>query len=153
MGNVEAWLVHELAVVHEQVEVDLARAPSRPVANATELALDAEENVEELAWRQRRLDRGRAVQEARLVEHAHRIGLAQLRHPDDLDSPRLGQTLDRAAERLLARTEVRPETNVRARHSAPRTLDDDGRVLDGRVEHDVRLADPNSNPPHGAETA
>lgn len=124
MGNAKARLIHHVVGIDEQVQVDLSGAPPPPVPRAPELTLDPKQRVEKLARRQRRLDRGCAVQEARLVEYADGIGLAQLRYGDDFDAIRLGEKLDRAAEGLFARAKVRTQTNVRTGHGMRRSGSD-----------------------------
>jgi hypothetical protein len=116
MGNSQPWLVYELVGVDEQIEVDRPWPPPCPVANAPELTLDAEKDVEELPRRKGRLDGSCPVEEARLVDHPDGIGLAQPRHGDDIGALRRTKKLDRSAERVLARAEIRAEADVRPWH-------------------------------------
>ena len=66
MRDGQARLVDRLVAVEQQVEVDRPRPPAL-AALAAELALDREQPVEQLARRELGLERGGAVQEARLV--------------------------------------------------------------------------------------
>ena len=112
MRDDEAGLVENLILVDEQVEVDRARAEARAVACASELALHVEQAVEQRAWLERGLEPGGAVEEARLVEVADRIGLAERRDGDDV----LAEQLERAAERRLPVAEVRAKPYPGTRH-------------------------------------
>ena len=77
MRHMEARLVDRLLAVEEEVEVDRARAEARARPLAAQRLLDGEQPIQELAWRERRLELRRAVQEARLLEVADGIGLAE----------------------------------------------------------------------------
>ncbi len=61
--------------VDEQVEIDKTRPPTL-AAHPAQRPLDLEQQVEERARRQRRLDGSRAVEERWLVGHADRLRLA-----------------------------------------------------------------------------
>jgi hypothetical protein len=79
----EARLVDLLVAVEEQVEVDRARPETRSVASdAAQAALDRQQPLEQLARAQRGAQLGRAVEKARLVLEADRVGLAQARDRD-----------------------------------------------------------------------
>ena len=65
---------------------------------------------------ERRVERGRAVEEARLLADADRLRLAQRRDGDDLDSLLGGEGVDGRAQRALAVAEVGAEPDVGARH-------------------------------------
>ena len=77
MRHMEARLVDRLLAVEEEVEVDRARAEARARPLAAQRLLDGEQPIQELTWRERRLELRRAVQEARLLEVADGIGLAE----------------------------------------------------------------------------
>lgn len=79
--RVECQLVEE-----QQVEVDGARAVARPNPSAAELPLDCEERAQELLRRERGVHRDGGVEEPRLLEEPDRVGLANARHREDLDS-------------------------------------------------------------------
>jgi len=144
MGDAQPRLVHDFVGVHEQVEIDRPWPPARSLADPAERALDAQEDVKKLARGQGRLGGDGAVQEPRLADHADRVRLLQGRDPDDLDAVLGREELDGATKSLLAWAHVRAETDVGARHleaPLPGALDDDGRMLDRRIEDDVGLAD------------
>ena len=115
MRHAQARLVDALVTVDEQVEIDDPRAPAL-ATNASERALDLEQELERARGVRARLDRDRAVQEPRLVDDPDRVGLAQLRDGDDLDAVGRPEELDRSPQRRLARAEIRAEPDVRARH-------------------------------------
>ena len=92
------------------------RRASRPSSRST-----AEQRVEQLAGGELGLERGGAVQEARLVDDADRIGLAQRRDGDDPVPARRERSS--AADRRLAVAEVGAEADVGAA-SSPRRRDD-----------------------------
>ena len=72
-----------------------------------------------------------------------RVGLAQLRERDDLDTVLGREQVDGAKQRHLARAEIRARARRMRASAQPRVRSTiDGRVVDGRVEHDVRLAYP-----------
>ena len=113
---------------------------------------------------QRRLDLRCPVQEPRLIDDADGIGLAKLRHRDHIDTLRSCEERDGAFEHLCSIPEVRAQADVGTRHvqragsdpwgltrkqSLP--LDDDGRKVDGRIQHDIRLANPHANTLSGRE--
>jgi len=75
--HTKAGLVDRLVAVEQQVEVDGARAEARACSLAAQRLLDGEQPIQELTWRERRLELRRAVQEARLLEVADGIGLAE----------------------------------------------------------------------------
>src|SRR5437016_5848253 len=102
MRDAKARLVDPLVPVQQEVEVERPRAAGKPLAAAPELALDAQEQLQERARRQGRLHRSRAVEEAGLInDRADGVGFAERRDGDDLDS-RLGcEALDRCTERSL----------------------------------------------------
>ena len=156
MRNTEAGLVERLVPVQQQIEVDDPWPPTLD-AHSPELALDVEEQVEELSRGQARLERRRTVQEPRLVHDPDRIGLAQLRDSNDVEAGRSPEELDRTPNRLLPQAEVRAETDVCTRHETASgsdpvgsgtdrslSLDDDRRVLHRGVEDDVGL--PHAHP-------
>ena len=122
MRDGEPRLVERLVAVEEQVEVDRPRPEARTLADPPEGAFDGQEGVQELPRGQRRVDRGGSVQEARLVEKVHRVGVAEGGDRDDHDSLGCVQRRDRCVERALALAEVRAEADVRARHHATLTL-------------------------------
>ena len=111
-------------VVHEQqVEIDRAWTIARSRPGAAELPLDLEERVQELLRREGRVHRDGGVEEPWLIEEPDRVGLANTRHRDDLDSGPLPEQLHRACQRGRAFAEVRPETDVGTRHNP--SLEDD----------------------------
>ena len=137
MRDGQAGLVDHLVAVEQQVEVDRARPPALP-ALAAQLALDREEDVEQLPRRELGLERGDAVQEPRLVGDADRIRLAQGRDA----RRRPGSSAIAARIVAFAVAEVRAEADVR---DASRARGAHGRERDGRVEHDIRLAHPDGD--------
>ena len=120
MRHAQARLVHDQVAVHEQVEVDRPRSPAL-FSHPPQRLLDPEQKLEQRARRQRRVDPHRAIQEARLVDHPDRIGLAQLRHREHLDVVRFGQKIDGAQQRHLARADVRAEPDVCDGHALARS--------------------------------
>ena len=107
MRHVQTGSVDRLVAVEEEVEVDRARAEARARPLPTEGLLDGKHPVQELAWRKRRLELGRGVQEARLVHVADRSGLAEGRDGTELDAGLGGKQVEGATEGLLAVAEVR----------------------------------------------
>ena len=69
----------------------------------------------------RRLDRDGAVQERRLIDDADRVRLTELGHGDHLDAVSAPEELDGPAQRLLPRSEVRADPDVRERHARVRS--------------------------------
>ena len=120
MRHVEPGLVDHLVPVDEQVEVDV-RGPQRsPRTRPSERSISSKQ-VEERPRRQRRLDRDGAVQERRLIDDADRVRLAELGDGDHLDAVGAPEQLDRPAQRLLPRSEVRADPDVRERHARVRS--------------------------------
>src|SRR5262245_36348576 len=115
MRDAQTRLVDPAITVDEQIEGHDARPPAN-VAYATEPALDLEEAVEQLPRRQGRLQCDRAVEEQRLLDDADRRRLPELRDGTNLDTLRLGEQVDGAEQRDLARADVRAEPNVRDCH-------------------------------------
>src|SRR5262245_17904948 len=115
MWNVQARLGDLAIAVDQEVEVDRAGAPAH-VPHATELLLDLEEAVEQLASRQPRLDGDGAVEESGLVHDPDRVRLLQLRDGEHVDALGFREQLDRPEERDLAWTEIRAEAHVCERH-------------------------------------
>jgi hypothetical protein len=115
--NREPRLVDHLVSVEEEIEVDRPRAVSRPGPLAPEPALDGEKASQELERSVDRLDRTGRVQEARLVDVADWIGLAECRHGDDPDARLVSEEPDGLPQVLLSISEIRPEGYVRADHS------------------------------------
>src|SRR5262249_26207824 len=66
------------------------------------------------------LDGSDGVHEARLVEDAHGVGLAERGDADEVDPGLVPEHLDRPAECLLTRPEIRAEPDVRERHEGCR---------------------------------
>jgi hypothetical protein len=96
MRDPEARLVDLLFPVDEQIEIERPRSlgrDSRPVA--AEAGLDGEEEVEERPRRQLGLERKGTVQEARLIQKAHRLRIDQRGDADHLDARRCGKLCDR----------------------------------------------------------
>ena len=94
------------------------RGPWRgPDTLTAEAALDREQPLEQLAGAQRRLDGRGAVQEARLVEVADRIGQAQRRDADDLDALLLAQQFHSGGDLRLAVAQVGAEPDERPGHA------------------------------------
>ena len=118
MRHPEAVLVHGLIAVDEQVEIDRPGAEPGALALPAQGALDREQRVEERARRQVRLQRHRPVQEARLVEIADRVGLAEARDGHDLDPRGRREPVDCRQESGLAVAEVGAEAHVGAGHPA-----------------------------------
>src|SRR5262245_12345928 len=97
MRHLEARLVDPLVAVHEQVEVEGARAAGRPLAGAAERQLDLEQALQQGSRGERGLERDYPVQETRLVEdRPDGIGLVKRGDAHDLDSGARAQRLDRA---------------------------------------------------------
>jgi hypothetical protein len=115
--NREPRLVDHLLSVEQEIEVDRARAISRPGPLAPEPALDAEETSEELERSVDRLDRTGRIQEARLVQVADGIGLAEGRHGADAEARLLAEEPNGLSEIPLPISEVRAERYVCANHS------------------------------------
>jgi len=115
VGHRQGRFLDRGVAIQEQIEVDRPRPEARPVANAAELALDLEEEAQELTWRQLGVDESGGVQEPRLIEEPDRI-----RFPEARDAAHGGATLveelERSPDRGLAVTEVRPQADVGARH-------------------------------------
>ena len=114
MRQRQPWLVDLLVPVEEQVEVDCARAPARAVARTAQVALDREQGVQEPARAECRIQRGRRVEEGRLLDGPPRIGFP---HPGDgghLDAGTGAERRERRVERRPAVAEVGAEADVRA---------------------------------------
>jgi hypothetical protein len=120
--HLEAGRVDRLVAVEEQVEVDRARAEARPPPLAAQSPLDGEQAVEELTRRERRLELGRAVQEARLVEVVDGIGLAKGRNGAELDAGLGREQVEGSAERRLPVAEVRTQADEGARQRLRSTV-------------------------------
>lgn len=118
MRDCQPRLVDRLVRVEEEVEVDRPRPEAWTLPGPSERALDGQEGVEQLPRRERRVERRGPVQEPRLVEVVHRVGLAERRHRDDVNSLRRVQRRERGLERVLALAEVRAEADVGAGHHA-----------------------------------
>jgi len=119
MGHPQPGLVDLGVPEQEQVEVQRPRPLRRhALAAPAEPALDGEQPVEQLPPREARLELGGAVQEARLVDVADRVGLAEGGDGDDLDPGLVGERVDGAAQRALAVAEVRAECDEGARYRA-----------------------------------
>src|SRR5918994_4250146 len=118
MRDFQPWLVHGLAAVEEQVEIDRARPEARAGAVSPELAFDVLKPLEQRPRRKLRAKRRGAVQKPRLVEVADRVGLAERRDRQNLDPTVRFQSLERLADGPLAVAEVRTEAHVDNRHCA-----------------------------------
>src|SRR5262245_21844928 len=114
MRDREPRLVDHLVSVEEEIDVDRTRAVSRPGPLAPEPALDGKKTGQELERSVDRLDPIGRVQEARLVEIADGVGLAEGRHRDDADARVLPEKPDGLPEVLLSFPEIRAERYVRA---------------------------------------
>ena len=112
MRNREPGLVDHLVAVDEKVDVDGARPEPWTGTRPPQLVLDAEQPVEEVTRPELGLHRRDAVEETRLVDEAHRVGLAERRDRDDLDRPVVAEQLERPPNRLFAVAEVGAETEV-----------------------------------------
>ncbi len=96
--NREARPLEGLIPVEQEIEIDRARAPARAHPSfATQVALDREQPVEQVRRGELRVDRNRAVQEARLVDEPDRIGLAKTGDGHDLDLRIRLEQVDRCA--------------------------------------------------------
>jgi len=113
VGNLQAGLVDDLVAVQQEVEVDRPRAAWRSCAGAAEGLLDLEEPVEQVSRRKARVDRHRAVQEARLVGDPNRVGHAKARDADDFDLTVCLEQPHGAVQHRLAVAEIRAEPDVR----------------------------------------
>ena len=150
MGHAQAGLVRDLVAVEEQVEVDRPRAPAGAVPDAAEGALDPQE-------RPRAACAARASSRARRRRSGtgagprpDRVGLAELRHGDDLDPvlrrearPR-GAGLSRGPRFAPSPTYARAIAQARMRTTTTA-------AVDGRVEDDVRLAHADADVLDGGE--
>ena len=117
----EAWMRHRqpglvdlLVAVEEQVEVDRAGAPAQAVARPPEVTLDRKQRVHELARAECRVQRGRRVEEGRLLDRPPRVGLPDHGDGDDLDAGTGAERRERGIERRPAVAEVDAEADVRA---------------------------------------
>src|SRR6185312_7518275 len=84
--NGEPGLLDLLVAVEQEIEIERPRAARAGDAHATEAPLDREQPVEELTRGKGRVELGGAVEEARLLTDAHRLGLAQARDGHHRDS-------------------------------------------------------------------
>jgi hypothetical protein len=116
MRNLEARLLDDGVAVEQEVEVDRPGPEPWPVTHTSELALDGEHPLEELAGREVGHQRGRAVQEPRLLDVADRIGFSERRDADDLDLLLSAQTLERGVDGRLPIAEIRADAYVDKRH-------------------------------------
>src|SRR4029077_16729219 len=112
----EARLVDRLVAVHKRVESARPRAELAGDANTAEALLDGEQPVEELARAERGLERGHAVEEARLLADADPACLAQPGGGPALESFLGAERVAGCAECSLAVTDVGAEPDVGARH-------------------------------------
>src|SRR4051794_23523332 len=113
--NLEAGLVELGLPGEKEVEIEGARAlRGDRLAAAAEPLLDPEEQGEQLARGQGRVDCNDAVHEARLVEEADRIRLDQGRDAGDLYTVFRTQRFDGVAEGSRPVAEVRAKGYVRA---------------------------------------
>src|SRR5207249_3547333 len=86
MRHLQTRLVDALGPVEEQVEVERSRSAGRPCSGPPELGLDRQQQLEERARAQGRLEGRRGVEEARLIRHrADGVRLAERRDGDDVD--------------------------------------------------------------------
>jgi len=120
MRHVETLLVDLLVAVDEEVEVDGSRPPPL-TPDATERALDPEQQLEKSLRRETRVDRDGAVQERRLIDDADRVRLAELGDADHVDAVRTPEELDGAAEGLFPWSKVRADPDVRERQARVRS--------------------------------
>ena len=98
MRHLEPRLVDRVVSVEQEVEVERPRTSRRAVAGSSERRLRLEQHVQQRPRRERRLERDRAVQKARLIrDKADRIRFAQRRHGDYLDLRIRGERLHRGA--------------------------------------------------------
>jgi len=121
VGKLEARLADLLRVVEQEIEVERPGAlgrPGRPVPSKP--GLDGEQEVEQVSWGELGPKLGGAVEEARLVEIADRLGLLERRDGDHLHPVRAAELGDGRADRGLAVTEVRAQGDERSRHESPR---------------------------------
>ena len=116
LGDREATLREAVDLLREQVEIDRPRPVPRPFAGPAEALLDVEQEIEQLARRQLRLDLDSRVQERRLVDEAPWLRLANRGHGTYVDL--LPQQIDRPAESRLPVAEVRAQADIGARHNA-----------------------------------
>src|SRR5437868_1013872 len=120
--DAKAGLVDLRVAVQEQVEVERPWAlRKRRVAPAAEALLDRKQDVEQVARGELRIDCGHPVEEARLVDDSYGLGVDQ---PGDCGDGEPGLRLERVerrSDRGLAFAEIRPESDVRARHGPERS--------------------------------
>src|SRR3712207_8019712 len=112
MREGQARLLDHLAAVEQEVEVDRPRPESRARPLAAEDALDGEEPLEQLPWRELRLERRDGVEEAWLLHVADRISLADRRDGDDLDPRFTREQVERLLEVSAPIADVPAETDV-----------------------------------------
>lgn len=108
----QAGLGHLPVAEDEQVEVDRARSEPGAVPCPAELALDSEQDVEELAGLEVGLDCEGTVEEAGLIRVPDGIGLTQRRDGDHLDVAAGAEELERPRDRLLAVPEVGAHADI-----------------------------------------
>jgi len=120
--HAQAGGVDRLVAVEQQVEVDRARAEARARSLAAQGLLDGEQPIQELARRERRLELGRAVQEARLVQVADGVGLPEGGDGAELDAGLGCEEVERPAERRLPVAEVRAQADEGARQRRRSTV-------------------------------
>src|SRR5581483_6725689 len=119
MGDLQAFLTNLEVVVEQEIEVEGAWAPARDgVPVAAESGLDPKQRGEQLAGRKLGVHDGSAVQEPRLIEVPDRVGLAEARDRDEVDSGRPRELVERGANGRLALAEVGAEAEVRPGHGA-----------------------------------
>lgn len=95
MRDVEIRLVDDLIAVQNEIEIERPRRAGVRTRTA-ETMFDLEEPGEQCPGRKRRAARRGGVQEARLVAHAHRIGVMERRDVQVVD--RGGQLRQRLAQ-------------------------------------------------------
>ena len=80
-----------------------------------------QQELEQRAGHEGRLDPDRTVQERGLLDHTDGLGLAELGHREHLDVVGLGEEVDCPEQRHLARADVRAEADVRDCHARVRS--------------------------------
>jgi hypothetical protein len=117
MRDAQTGLVDDLVAVEQEIEIDCARAVALD-ADASEILLDGQEPVEQLAWAELRLQPRRRIQKAGLVDDADGFGLADRRQRGDFDVALGTEQLERLANQPFPVAEIGADADVGGRHAA-----------------------------------